>query len=332
MERQEKISIIIPVHNGQDYLAACVGSINAQENVGCALEIIIINSGSTDHTKEVCQKLQKKNDNIIVIAKEDIGVSQARNIGINEATGDYLMFCDADDRLQPGMLAHLYKLAKETDSDITGCGFFIWSDEREYARGAQNQSESEVTSFTGNEYVSVGILTNDTRCWGKLYRSLSVGERRFAEDLTIGEDMLFLLEVTKETAKVTISKRQGYAYFQNPHGAMLRPFQESYMDQITCWQRVRAHIQQIRPDLEARATASQIRAILLTVGKIAVLSAEGRKHYRPQIDQCSQQLKGALKVPGAFAGLERVYRIKARVFAFSPGLYVRLYNIWKKKK
>jgi hypothetical protein len=159
-----------------------------------------------------------------------------------------------------------------------------------------------------------------------------VGETRFAEDLTIGEDMLFLLEVTKETAKVTISKRQGYAYFQNPHGAMLRPFQESYMDQITCWQRVCEQIRKRRPELEARATASQIKAILLTVGKIAVLAADERKRYRSHVDQCHQELKTALKVTGAFAGLERGHRFKSRLFAFAPGLYVGLYHIWKKKK
>ncbi|MDR0220684.1 MAG: glycosyltransferase, partial [Lachnospiraceae bacterium] len=330
MDKQEKISIIVPVHNGQDYLAACVGSINNQENVECAWEIIVVDSGSTDHTKEVCQKLQKKHDNIKVIAREDLGVSQSRNIAIAEATGDYLMFCDADDRLQPGMLAHLYQMAKETGSDIVGCGFFIWTDEREYARGSLDRSENDPVTFSGAEYISVGILTDDTRCWGKLYRRSCVGDSRFAEDLTIGEDMLFLLEVTQKAEKVTVSKRQGYAYFQNPKGAMLRPFQESYMDQITCWLRMSEQIQQIRPDLESRTTAHLIRAILLTVGKIAVLSPEKRKRFRPQIDQCRQQLRPALKVPGVFAQMERGHRFKARLFSFSPGLYVRSYNIWKK--
>jgi glycosyltransferase involved in cell wall biosynthesis len=333
---KEKISIIIPVHNAQEYLTACIDNVLSQETSGFELEIIIIDGGSTDRTGEICLELQKKHEPVIkFVPAENLGVSKARNTGLDMATGKYISFLDADDRLLPGALKSLYQIAEISESDIVGCGFTTWHNEQEYqellnkAEGFSPENLTKTLTYTGIEYIDRGILTSDTRCWSKLYHSGSIRGVRFDEKITIGEDMLFVLAAIKKVSKITTTSWAGYAYYLNPEGAMLRPFEPSYMDQITCWQIAREQIRKIRPDLEYRAAKNLIISIMLTVGKIAVLPANERKQYQEYIDQCSQYMAETLKVPGAFELLDKAYRSKVKTFKMSPAMYMKLYNTWK---
>ncbi len=98
----DRISVIVPVHNGTAYLEECIDSILAQD---CeALEVLIINDGSTDDTAAVCERLCGQHSCLRVITMPDLGVSAARNRGLEQAKGAYIMFVDADDRLRPGCI------------------------------------------------------------------------------------------------------------------------------------------------------------------------------------------------------------------------------------
>ena len=125
--REALISVIVPVYNGEHYLADCIESIEGQTYRN--LEIIIINDGSTDGTRKICNTLREVYENISVITMEDEGVSAARNAGIEASKGEFITFVDADDRLCPEMLAVLYECMLKTESDIAGCRFFIWKNE-----------------------------------------------------------------------------------------------------------------------------------------------------------------------------------------------------------
>lgn len=340
---KHKISVIVPVHNGQNDIIPCVESIVGQEeskgsHEEMSLEIILINDGSTDQTGENCRRLQERYPQIQVITLDDKGVSWGRNAGLAKAAGDFITFVDADDRLLPGMLSHLLEVAERTGSDIAGCGFVSWHQEEEYKRMAAMMQGGETKSkegfgersYSGMAFIEKGILNKDTRCWSKLYRRESLGDVTFQEGLSIGEDMLFLLDVSSGADKITISDYPGYGYFQNPTGAMNRPFQESYLDQIFCWKRAADKISKWRPDLRYKAAGILLVSIMLTVGKIAELSQELQKKYGNHLLLCRQELKEALKVPGAFESLDGGYRIKVRVFERLPGIYVRAYH-WRKK-
>ena len=118
----DQISVIVPVHNGASYLEECIDSILAQDYE--ALEVLIVNDGSTDDTAGVCERLCGQYACLRVITLPDLGVSVARNRGLEQAEGDYIMFVDADDRLRPGVLAGLHRLAVQTDSDMAGKKIF----------------------------------------------------------------------------------------------------------------------------------------------------------------------------------------------------------------
>ena len=328
---QPLISVIVPVHNGQDYLEKCIESIEKQTYDN--LEIFIINDGSTDNTGQVCAGLMEQYDNIRVITMEDEGVSAARNAGLDAAKGAFVTFVDADDRLRPKMLEALFEGMMETAADVCGCQFFQWQREEQWKEFLeQKYHKHSPQTYRATAYLKEQILAGNSRCWSKLYRRSVIGKLRFQRGLSIGEDMLFLISLLPYVRAVAEIPYPGYGYYQNPKGAMNRPFTPAYMDQITCWELAREEAAQLDETLEGQVTAILVMGILLVAGKLAFLSSGERRRQRQFIRICHEKLKEELKFPGVYERLSPGYRTKAKFFAHAPGLYLWLYHFRKYMK
>lgn len=118
----EKISVIVPVYNVEQYLERCVDSIINQTYTN--LEIILVNDGSTDNSGKLCDELAKKDERIRVIHKENGGLSDARNRGIEEAESDLVGFIDSDDYIDNDMYEILLKNLNNTDADLSMCALY----------------------------------------------------------------------------------------------------------------------------------------------------------------------------------------------------------------
>lgn len=326
-----QISVIVPVHNGQSYLEDCIESIESQS--GQTLEVIVVNDGSTDDTAVVCERLAKQYENLRVITLSDLGVSAARNRGLEQAAGDCITFVDADDRLRPGTLAGLYRILLETDSDIAGCAFSTWSRQEEWKALAETPEKGikdyEKAIYNNMRYLKESVLCGNSRCWSKLYRRSLIGRTRFREGLTIGEDMLFLIELLPQMKRAVETTFPGYGYYRNLKGAMLRPFTPAYMDQITCWEVAKELILRQDSSLAARVNAQLMVAIMLTVGKIAMLPGKQRREAAEYLRVCHKKLQAVEERRAGYAYLPPGYKIKVSLFAAMPWLYVRLYHMQK---
>lgn len=342
------ISIVVPVYNGEAYIDRCIRSVLQQEY--SKWELILVDGASVDGTLKICRGWQKRDDRIRVIpADENRGVSAGRNTGMKMARGDCLFFLDADDWLMPDCLSRLYEEIQEPEVDIAGCMFERCTGEdweRLYECIRKNGAESVRGTASsrrlveGKEFLREGILRQDTRCWSKLYRRELVEGHFFREDYTIGEDMLFLWEVSAQARKISCSDHRGYCYFYNPSGAMLKPFRASDMDQIRCWQVVLESLRGSGGSVQAGDGQAQISdeevtgrcasilliSCMLVVGKLAGLPREERKQYRKLRRKCSEVLKETLKIHGAYEGLDRGYRLKVRLYRSAPELYLFLYH------
>lgn len=340
--RKPLISVIVPVHNGEPYLADCIRSIQNQTYQN--LEVIIVNDGSTDETAGICTKLQKEYGNVKVITMSDEGVSMARNAGMDHAEGLFITFVDADDRLRPDMLQILYDCIIETESDIAGCRFFVWRDETEWQRFSEGLSVVQLPQgvsgkapvqphriYKTDTYVINVLLQGNSRCWSKLYRRSVIGDIRFREGLSIGEDMLFLVDILPFVEKIAETGYPGYGYFQNPNGAMGREFTPAYMDQITCWEIAREKLSDMASDedLYVQVTSILMIGIMLTVGKIAVLPTPRWREQEKYLKICQKKLQEAMLVQGAYNKLSVGYKIKTRMFRYLPKLYLTLYHLKK---
>lgn len=301
--------------------------------------MIIINDGSTDKTAEVCCKLAKKYENIHVITMNDEGVSTARNAGIDAAGGEFVTFVDADDRLFPRTIQSLYEALIKTDSSIAGCRFWEWEEEEALPPILGNSLPLEKERvYAAYEFLKDGILKGNSRCWSKLYKRSAIGDVRFRKDITIGEDMLFLVDILPGIGKIVEISYKGYGYFKNPKGAMNRPFLPRYMDQITCWEIAREEIMKMNligleeQQIESQITTILLMAIMLTAGKLALLSAKDRRRQKQYIDICHEKIKKELQIPGAYEGLSKGYKVKVRLFQTMPAFYLWLYHFRKYKK
>ena len=115
-----RFSIIIPVYNVQEYLQSCIDSVLANDTSDC--EIILVDDGSPDNCGVMCDQYASEDSRIKVFHKENGGQSSARNLGLDNMTGDYVGFVDSDDWIEPNMYERLYELMCISGAQISVCG------------------------------------------------------------------------------------------------------------------------------------------------------------------------------------------------------------------
>ena len=209
------VSIIVPAYNCIKSLECCVGSIRQQTYTN--FELILVDDGSTDSSGKLCDKFAAKDDRIRVIHKPNGGVSSARNVGIDAATGEYITFCDSDDYLEPDYLETLVQTAK-TNPDcghIWCCFQTVTGYQKENAVPNYLSAESAL-HYTLNGYMTLHEMWLDTCPWNKLYTTKIIKESGlyFSEDLSLGEDWLFNLAYIDVSAnkKIVVVTKPLYNY------------------------------------------------------------------------------------------------------------------------
>ena len=192
-----------------------------------------------------------------------------------------------------------------------------------------------MTELTGAQIITEGTLHPDhpdTRVWSKLFRRDYIGSTRFREGLTIGEDMLFLVDLVRADTRYVQTQEQLYSYYINPHGAMERPFAPNHMDTLRCRNLAEEIIRGRFPELAsdedaaARLAAQQLIAAVLTASKIARLPADQQAQYEKEFGICRQAIRTHCGVPGASAFLPKGYSLKIQLLLRAPGIYRKLYR------
>ena len=167
MKKNELISIIVPIYKVEPYLHKCIDSILNQTYKN--LQIILVDDGSPDRCGEICDQYAKTDKRINVIHKENGGLSDARNCGIDVATGKYLSFLDSDDWLHNEYIEKLYELLKSSKSDISACDFLRTSTEKVHT-DYSNQTVYEFSNIEALEQYTDGFYVQMVVAWGKLYK------------------------------------------------------------------------------------------------------------------------------------------------------------------
>ena len=124
-KKQGRISIIMPVYNGVSWIGECIESIRQQTDTNW--ELLVLDDHSTDGTTELVLKLAEEDSRILPILRQKNGVSAARNEGLEKAQGEFIMFVDADDKLDPQMLSVLRAMLGQTESDLAVCDYYRWN-------------------------------------------------------------------------------------------------------------------------------------------------------------------------------------------------------------
>ena len=173
-----QVSIIVPVYQVETYLRQCIDSILAQTFTD--FELILVDDGSKDKSGEICEEYAGKDGRVRVIHKENGGLSDARNAGLEQAAGKYFMFVDSDDYIAPTMIERLYNSIQSESADIAACNFCYVFDKKEKkdfstAMEAEVLQGSEIFYYRKNDR-SYGFWTV---AWNKLYKSETFRNVRF---------------------------------------------------------------------------------------------------------------------------------------------------------
>ena len=212
-EKKVTISVVVPAYNAEAFLEQCVRSV--QEQTATDWELLIVENGSTDETYALAQRFAHGDTRIRVLQSKK-GVSYARNVGIQQATGEYITFLDADDWLLPDALSYFRRMAhKHPAADI-----IVAATDRQ----AQNSTPAVYTEVT-MERALVRFMRQPTRyltAWGKLYRTafLQQSQVRFDIRLTHAEDSDYLIRLLGDCRRLVLTDYPVYHYFLNPYSAV----------------------------------------------------------------------------------------------------------------
>ena len=208
---KNKISVIVPIYNAEQFLNRSVGSIQKQSYQN--LEIILVNDGSTDDSQIVCEELAKKDNRIKVINQPNGGLSNARNTGLSVATGDYVGFVDADDYINNNMYSSLLKNSLDYSADIS-CGHaFVHSRDGKIVN-LSDEDRIVTTPATRKDILDShlnGMVT--TAVWDKLFKREAISDIRFDENL-FNEDAGFMLDVCLNSNSFVCDSEQYYHYIK----------------------------------------------------------------------------------------------------------------------
>ena len=209
------ISIVVPVYNIEDFLRPCLDSVVGQTYK--ALDIILVDDGSTDKSGDICDEYATKDSRIRVFHTTNGGVSSARNFGIEQAVAfgsEYIGFVDSDDWAEPDMFEHLLTLLESNNADVSSCSYYREFDDRQDLRILEDKI------YRGDESASAVVDGGITDAlWDKLWKTDIIGSFRFPTG-RVYEDYAMVLKILESAKTIAVSSQPKYHYLCRPNSIL----------------------------------------------------------------------------------------------------------------
>ncbi len=246
MREEQKISIIIPIYNTQDYLTRCFQSILDQDYP--FFEVILLDDGSQDRSGEICDQWSKKDNRFRTIHTENKGQSSARNLGIEESTGEYITFIDSDDYVSSDYLSYLLSLFVR-GCKITECNHYI--SRKNKTKPNSKANDRIFTKEAAFEDVLFGGCI-DVAPWGKLYKREVFATLRFPEG-RIFEDTWLFGDLLNQSETISFGSKCCYYYTIREQSTVRRSFSLSNLQYIEASQKLASDAIKISQGMEIGA-------------------------------------------------------------------------------
>ena len=205
---EDMISVVVPVYNAEKTIVKCAESIINQSYKN--IQLILVNDGSKDSSLDICRELEKKYNNIIVIDKQNEGVSETRNKGIQASEGDYIIFVDSDDYIDKDMCKIMYEKLKKIDADVCMCAMTLHKEGDEIVNEIMEcelYSREEIAKHLFEIYKTNYV---NSPC-NKLYKKENIKDM-FSREISLGEDLLFNLKYFMNCEKAVFVNKGFYHY------------------------------------------------------------------------------------------------------------------------
>lgn len=224
------VSIIVAAYNVEKYIGNCIESILKQTYRN--FELIIIDDGSRDNTKILCEKYRNMDDRITVIHQTNQGVSAARNNGLKKISGDYVTFIDSDDEISDKYLENLLIPCVKEHADISVCLYQYVDEGKKYNPVITNKYRVMDIDYKILQAKIIG------RCCGTLIKSDLLKNQFFDTDVYVGEDLLFFCKAVNKANKMAITNDQLYCYYIYKESSYNGTYNDKKYTEIISWNRV----------------------------------------------------------------------------------------------
>lgn len=201
------ISLIIPIYNASSYLSSTLEALLSPSSP--SIEIILVDDGSTDASPSICDDYAAKDERIKVLHEAHHGVAHSRQVGLEVTRGEYILYVDADDTVEPGMIVDMYQEAVTKKADLVICDY------RELTHEGEVYRKQEPTSLDG-----VAVLEDilDGKLYGALWNKMMRREwllrtkAAFPQQLTMREELVFLSQCLPYASKIAYIPKAYYGY------------------------------------------------------------------------------------------------------------------------
>lgn len=320
----QTISVIVSVYKVKDYLDHCVQTLLKQTYPD--YEIILVDDGSPDACGAMCDAWAEKEERIRAYHKPNGGLSSARNFGIERAAGEFIIFPDPDDWVEPGYLQKLMSLRQDTGADLSICGHAL------YKEGRDIPWNSEGAPMTLNTAEALELMMRPSAycgfAWNKLYSMKTIRDHglRFDETLGMAQDLHFNVRYLQLCHKIAYDPEPMYHYNQESGGVTVAQsgLTPRKMSALTTYKKIAEMTRADYPRVEAIACASLCR---LCLHSIRLYYKTGMK--KPEM--LSELRRNFLEYKGFFLSSD-VYSAYEKRFSWlvgaHPWLYAKVYGMY----
>lgn len=318
------LSVIMPVYNVEDTLKRAVDSVLNQ--TAKDFELILVDDGSTDNSGKICDELSKTDARIRVIHKVNGGLSSARNVGIDAATGDYISFIDSDDYFERTLFASFFaELDKHPDLDM-----YRFNVVR--VTGSEQARKQSIDSVSDDKEQNIAMLFDyagvDFYAWNKIYARSLFKDIRFPEG-KLYEDIITTYETTKLANKVVTTDKVGIYYIANPASIVASEFNPKQYANVTERVTLLNRVEREYPALTDRALEKVLDGFLSTGYKISSSKAsEVTDAYYKILKEDSHKY---LPLMSHNSEISKLKLVALRILLFNLSLFGKLYKFYLRK-
>ncbi len=304
MNNNELISIIVPIYNVEKYLVKCIDSIISQNYTN--IEIILVNDGSSDDSGIICDEYARKDNRIRVIHKINSGISDARNVAIDKALGEYYTFIDSDDYVDVEYISTLYKNLLDNHSDISIGGYDTF-----YGKTDKKQSFDNIVKVYDNRGALENMLYQKniyTSAWGKLYNKRLFANIRYPSGKNC-EDLGTTYKLIYAANKISTITNPIYHYYYRLNGLSKAQFNITRMDGLVFAREILNSVESLGHGTRKAA----INRLFMEAIYILVTIYKNRANYINEYSECKNLIREYRQIVLFDSNSRVIYRIYALV-------------------
>ena len=317
----EKISVIVPVYNVEAYLERCVESILQQTYAN--FELILINDGSADSSGQICDYLASQYENIKVYHIENAGVSNARNMGIQLATGAWITFIDSDDFVTQDYLA---TLASAVEGENIG---FVIAPLHHIKNGIVTDlppHSGKTELWSTEETMKELLMTTRTSFFpvAKLFKRDLLADEKFNTHYHLAEDALFLTELLLKTRCSCVFIDKPVYYYDHREGSATTSVNRYVFDTIEVYKQIIAQVSQAFPNLKYELINRECWSYITVYDKIIFTSREEYQKEKAELRNWIVQYRREIWKDAYFTTFRKVAILS---LVISPWLYKKIVGL-----